>query len=374
MAKRGTRQGFTTGSAAAAAAKAAIIRLTTGESPASVDIPLPAGGRLTIPLAGYETLGQFAARASVVKDGGDDPDATHGARLSCLARLSPGAGGERVRIEGGTGVGRVTLPGLAVSPGEAAINPDPRRQIAEAAAEALDAAGFDGAALLTVEVENGEEIAKKTLNPRLGIVGGVSILGTTGIVKPFSTSAWKATITGGLDVARALGLAEIALTTGRKSERCLSRELPNLPDQAYVQAADYFAFSLAEAASRGFTVINLGCFFGKLVKMAMGYAYTHAGSGAVDFSALAGWLGQAGARPEAVAACRVAVTARGVLEVLQGDPALPVLLGTLARKALAQAAKHAGPEPNLRLFVFDFDGRLILRTGRRTTETGVGEK
>jgi len=233
------------------------------------------------------------------------------------------------------------------------------RQIREAAAEALDAAGCPGPVALTVEVENGELIAKKTLNARLGIVGGISILGTTGIVKPFSHSAWKATITAGLDVARAVGLNEIALTTGRKSERFLRRELPGLPDQGSIQAADYFAFSLSEAARRKFARITLGCFFGKLVKMALGYAYTHAGSGAVDFAALADWLGEAGAAQATIAGCREAVTARRVLELLESDPALPGVLDLLAAKALTQARLHAGPAPALALFVFDFDGRLL---------------
>ena len=152
MVKRGTRQGFTTGSAAAAAAKAAIGRLLTGETLENIEIPLPAGGRLVVPLAGYEILGENQARASVIKDGGDDPDATHGARIMCRAQLSPGSNGERVRVAGGAGVGRVTLPGLAVAPGNAAINPDPLRQIREAAAEALTAAGYAGSVLLTVVV------------------------------------------------------------------------------------------------------------------------------------------------------------------------------------------------------------------------------
>jgi cobalt-precorrin-5B (C1)-methyltransferase len=361
VARRGTRQGFTTGSAAAAAAKAAVWRLLTGEALERIDIPLPAGGRLDIPLAGLEMLGEDEARVSVIKDGGDDPDATHGARILCRARLLAEPGGERVRVAGGTGVGRVTLPGLAVAPGNAAINPDPLRQIRAAAAEAMDAAGHAGSVLLTVEVERGEEIAKKTLNARLGIVGGISILGTTGIVKPFSHSAWKATITAGLDVARATGLNEIALTTGRKSERFLRRELPGLADQGFVQAADYFAFSLAEAAKREFARITLGAFFGKLVKMALGYAYTHAGNGAVDFAVLAEWLAEAGALASTLAGGLEAVTARRVLELLESDPALPRVLDLLAAKALAQARLQAGPRPALALFVFDFDGRLLRR-------------
>ncbi|MBF0482090.1 MAG: cobalt-precorrin-5B (C(1))-methyltransferase [Desulfovibrionaceae bacterium] len=361
MAKRGARQGFTTGSAAAAAAKAAIWRLLTGEALDTIDIPLPAGGRLGIPIAGYELFGDAQARASVLKDGGDDPDATHGARVMCRARLCHGADGERVEIAGGTGVGRVTLPGLAVAPGQAAINPDPLRQIREAAAEAMDAAGYFGPLLLTVEVEDGERIAQKTLNARLGIVGGISILGTTGIVKPFSHSAWKATIKGGLDVARATGLREIALTTGRKSERFLRRELPGLPDQSYVQAADYFAFSLAQAAKRDFSRIAIGCFFGKLVKMALGYAYTHAKSGPVDFAVLAGWLDEAGATAETIAGCLGAITARRVLELLENDPARPKALAGLVAKAQAQARLHAGCSPALALYVFDFDGRLLRR-------------
>ena len=159
-------------------------------------------------------------------------------------------------IEGGTGVGKVTRPGLPVPVGESAINPVPRRQIKEALLECLEEAGVRSAVSVTVEVANGEKIAKKTLNPRLGIIGGVSILGTRGTVKPFSNKAYKDTITMSMDVAKAEGLNAIVLSTGGRSERFLKELLPDFPETAFIQVADFFSFSFKEAAKRGFYAIS----------------------------------------------------------------------------------------------------------------------
>jgi cobalt-precorrin-5B (C1)-methyltransferase len=342
----GTRQGFTTGSAASAAAKAALLLLLTGKAPERVDIPLPPGAagypgtRLDIPVAAAVREG-LGARATVVKDAGDDPDATHKARISCLAECISAPAGA-VLIEGGRGVGRVTLPGLPVPPGRAAINPAPMAQIELAAREAMEMAGRSCAARFVVEVEDGEAIARRTMNPRLGITGGVSILGTQGVVKPFSLEAWKATIESGLQVALAAGVRTAAFSTGRRGERLLMAERPGLPERAFVQAADFFAWSTARAARLGFTEIVWGCFFGKLAKMARGMEYTHAHAGETDFAFLAGLARLAGADDGACAAVVRANTARHALEIAPEGPVRLAFVELAAKLALGHAVAHAG--------------------------------
>lgn len=351
------RQGFTTGSAAAAAAKAALWFLLTGRKALSVEIPLPAGGRLHIPVASVEPEGD-GARAVVVKDAGDDPDATNRARISCLAMVDPSKLGG-LDIEGGRGVGRVTLPGLPVPVGQAAINPVPREQIGQAAREPMDEAGFTGSARLLVEVEDGEAMAVKTLNPRLGIVGGISILGTQGIVKPFSLDAWKATIDSGLEVARAAGGTVAAFSTGRRSERMLMARRPELPGLAFVQAADFFGYSLERAAGLGFSELIWGCFFGKLVKMAQGLAYTHAHQAPTDFKALAELAGQAGADEWVCREVAVANTARHALELVPEGGVREGFVEITVAKALNAARAHAGPGPRVGICCFGFEETVL---------------
>jgi cobalt-precorrin-5B (C1)-methyltransferase len=351
------RQGFTTGSAAAAAAKAALVFLLTGKSYLSVEIPLPTGGRLQVTVESVRPEGK-GARAVVVKDAGDDPDATNRARISCLAVVDPSIP-SRLDIDGGRGVGRVTLPGLPVPVGQAAINPVPRDQIGQAAREAIAEAGYTGSASLLVEVENGEAMAAKTLNPRLGIVDGISILGTQGIVKPFSLDAWKATIDSGLQVARAAGIGVAAFSTGRRSERLLMARLPKLSGLAFVQAADFFAYSLQMAAGLGFSEIVWGCFFGKLVKMAQGLAYTHAHEAPTDFRLLAELAGQAGADERVCRELLTANTARHALELVPEGNVRENFVERTAWKALNAARAHVGPGPRLGICCFGFDETVL---------------
>lgn len=360
--RAGLRHGFTTGSAAAAAAKAALTLLLAGGAPRRVDIPLPgaSGGRLEVDVAraGLERGGAFAV---VVKDAGDDPDATHGAHVGCLALL--GETGElSVTVEGGPGVGRVTLPGLPVPVGQAAINPAPRAQIELAAREALAGPpGWSGAVRLVVEVENGEAIARHTLNARLGITGGISILGTQGIVKPFSHEAWRATIDSGLEVARAAGLATAALSTGRRSERALMAQRPELPELAFVQGADFFAHATAQAARLGFGEIVWGCYFGKLVKMAQGLAYTHARSEPTDFSLLASLAALAGADASVRAQVAQANTARHALELAPDGEIRTRFAALAAQRALEAARRFAGSGPRLEIVCFGFESGVLAR-------------
>ncbi|MEL7642421.1 MAG: cobalt-precorrin-5B (C(1))-methyltransferase CbiD [Solidesulfovibrio sp.] len=368
--RQGLREGFTTGTAAAGAAKAAALLLLSGERLETVDVPLPGGGRLTLPVAEARLAGE-GAYAAVIKDGGDDPDATHGAVIGCRVEHFPEAGAGGVAVAGGPGVGRVTLPGLPVAVGRAAINPAPLAQIRAAVAEAAALSGQAGGLRAEVTVPDGQALARKTLNPRLGIVGGISILGTSGIVRPFSHAAWEASIAEALDVARALAHETIGFSTGRRSEALLRALLPQLPETACVQAADFFAFALAAAAGRGFREIAWAAYPGKLVKMAQGLANTHAHRADTDFAALAGWCRRAGWPEAACRAAGAANTARHAFELAPGAPARATLAEVLAGEALVHMRRFAGPGPQLRLFVFDFDGAPLVRaTSRRPLRSG----
>jgi cobalt-precorrin-5B (C1)-methyltransferase len=353
------REGFTTGTAASGAAKAAALLLLCGREVASVDVPLPGGGRLTVPVAAVRPEGG-GVFATVIKDGGDDPDVTHGARIGCFVeRLPQGTPGE-VAVAGGEGVGRVTLPGLPVAVGGPAINPAPRAQIAAAVAEAAALASFGGALRAEVRVAGGEEMARKTLNPRLGIVGGISILGASGIVRPFSHAAWEASIAEALDVARALGHEAVGFSTGRRSEALLRAHLPELPETACVQAADFFAFALGAAAARNFREVFYAAYPGKCVKMAQGLANTHAHRADTDFSALAGWCREAGWPEDVCAQAGKANTARHAFEMAPGTREKTALATVLAAAAMPHMRRFAGPGPGLTLCVFDFDGVLLV--------------
>jgi cobalt-precorrin-5B (C1)-methyltransferase len=354
------REGFTTGSAAAAAARAATLFALNGEAPAVVDIPLPPPheGRLSIPIASVAEDG-LAVRAAVIKDGGDDPDATHGARIEAQVTLDPAFSGvgPHVLIGGGAGVGRVTLPGLPVPVGQAAINPCPLEQIRKSVLEVLPDY-FKGIALVVIEVPGGEGIAKHTLNPRLGIAGGISILGTGGIVRPYSHGAWAECVARSLDVAKAAGHTCAVMTTGRRSERFFQERHPFAPEVCLVQAADFFAHALRAAAERSFSTVIWAVFFGKLVKQAQGFENTHARKAELDFGLLARWAGEAGADEVAQSAIAQANTAAQALALLPEGVGRR-LTALLVARAKAAALEHAAGSLDVRYVVFDLDGGLL---------------
>ena len=369
MAKKRLREGFTTGSAAAAGAKAGILCLAGRGSIKEVDIPLPVGGRLMIPVSKVEARNDNSDKSFrnysvlIIKDGGDDPDATHKAHITSTVSLLPEGEHGKVIIRGGKGVGKVTRPGLSLPVGESAINPVPRSQIKEAVLEGLKETGLKGTVFVTVEVKNGEKIAKKTFNPRLGIIGGISILGTRGTVKPFSNKAYQDTITLTMDVARAAGSSTIALTTGGKSERFLMDLLPDLPETAFVQVADFFAFSLKEAVKRGFNNIIYSCFFGKLVKMGQGYPYTHARKSLIDFNILSDWSVSLGMDEAKANSIKGSNTAREALIYILEDKNKDRIINGIVEKALASARRITGPVPDLSYYLFDF-GSDLLASGK----------
>lgn len=356
--RRKLRTGFTTGSAAAAAAKAAVLVLGGQDGVSPVDIPLPEEGRLQIPVGQAERKGA-AARALVIKDAGDDPDVTHKAGICCTVMIDKRGAHGQVAIEGGQGVGRVTRPGVPVAVGEPAINPAPRRQIMKAVREGLRETGLTGSVTVRIEVPRGEEMARKTLNPRLGIIGGISILGTRGTVIPFSNRAYRETITLAMDVARAQGTDTIVLSTGGRSERFIRKLRVDLPEVSFVQVADFFRFSLEEASQRSFGHILFSCFFGKLLKMAQGHGYTHARKSTIDLDSLCRWSKEEGMDEGIASLIKKANTAREALEIIRATGLGERVIGRVIREAILKARGFAGRRPRIVYCLFSVEGELL---------------
>lgn len=357
MAKRRLRSGFTTGTAAAAAAKAAVL-LAFGQEMERVDVSLPDGGGLKIPVVSPERLSGRRYKTVVVKDAGDDPDVTNKARIAAEVELMPVPSGQgALEICGGAGVGMVTKPGLLVEPGDAAINPVPRQMIARAVRQALAWAAPEQEyeVKVTISVEKGEKLAKRTLNPRLGILGGISILGTSGLVKPFSHEAYTESIDLGLSVAKAEGVREAVLTTGGKSEKRAMRLRPDLPETAFVQIADFFGYALKACAKAGMQRVGLVSFFGKAVKQAAGLEYTHAHKAAMDLPLLADWLQKAGLEKSVASEIAGANTARQALDILRTAKMLG-LAEEVGRRMLRSARGFAGPGLDVWVVILDYDG------------------
>lgn len=289
------RKGWTTGACATAAAKAAFVALHTGRFADPVTIRLPHGVAATFPLARAH-----GATAGVVKDAGDDPDVTHGALI--LATVEPAPPGSGIVFRAGPGVGTVTLPGLPLAVGEPAINPGPRAQITDNIVAAAAELGVAVDCIVTIAIPNGAELAEKTLNARLGIVGGLSILGTTGVVLPYSCAAWVHSIHRGIDVARALGLDHVAATTGKTSEAWARRVL-GLPDQGLIDMGDMAGAVLKYLRGHPVGRLTLAGGFAKLAKLAAGELDLHSRASAVDVGFLAGLLAELGGDGMAAREC-----------------------------------------------------------------------
>ncbi|WP_374940855.1 cobalt-precorrin-5B (C(1))-methyltransferase [Bradyrhizobium sp. SRS-191] len=352
--KRPLKRGWTTGSCATAAARAAYELLITGSCPAMVEIALPGGRRVSFAVAMHE--GSDAdATAGVVKDAGDDPDVTHGALIRTHVRR--GAEGSGITFRAGPGVGTVTRPGLPLPPGEPAINPVPREMIIAAIQEAAAALGGTRDVIVEISIPGGEDLAKKTLNPRLGIVGGLSILGTTGIVVPFSCAAWIHSIYRGIDVARAAGLPHIAGATGNTSEKAVQR-LYGLPEAALIDMGDFAGGMLKYLRRHPVARVTVAGGFAKMTKLGQGLLDLHSRAGEVDLDWLAKALQDAGAPDALVTTARSANTA---LQVLQEADSCGFAAGEVVARAAWQTAHRAlGNEAvTLDIAVFDRDGRLV---------------
>ncbi len=367
--KKILRSGYTTGTCAAAAAKGAALMLVRQALVSEVTIELPTGDSATFPLHG-QTFTENSAACFVIKDAGDDPDVTNGAELHASVRRNPprppfAKGGSQISIEGGIGIGKVTKPGLAVPPGQWAINPVPRRMIEQAVDEVVSEFTIKQASFnIVISIPDGELRANKTLNARLGIIGGLSILGTTGIVRPISAKAWTDTIDAALDVARACGCQDVVLSTGRSSELAAQKYLVDLPEEAYIMMGDHVFYALQACAKRGFMQPVLVCQFAKLLKIACGHPNTHAAASELDLDTLRGWSEDAGISPDIISIISQANTAREIA-IASGFEA--GLMRLVAGHAVRAAALHA-PGVEVQPLLCGYDGGVVVSFGCQNVE------
>ena len=349
------RRGWTTGACAAAAAKAGYTALLTGEFPDPIEIALPKGDRPSFALARQELTGEHAT-AGIIKDAGDDPDVTHHALIVSRVRRLPSGSGLVFRA--GDGVGTVTKPGLPLAVGEPAINPVPREIMRLALSEVAASHGSGADAEITISVPGGEEIAKHTWNPRLGILGGISILGTTGVVHPYSCSAWIASIHQGIDVCRANGVTHAAACTGSTSESAMQR-LYALPEIAFIDMGDFAGGTLKYLKRHPIARLTLAGGFAKLSKLAGGAMDLHSGRSEVDREQLAEALAELGAPTAMLAAAHQANTAN---EILGSAQAQGLALGDMiARRAKEQALALLGGKTEIEVIIVDRRGGIVGR-------------
>ncbi len=354
------RSGFTTGTAAAAAVKGALRLLLENQPPEDVYIAFLSEGGVTIPIERIARLADNKALCTVIKDAGDDPDVTHRAEIGAEVELSAAAGppGQlgSLRIDGGEGVGTVTKPGLEMPPGSPAINSGPQRMI-RAAVESLVAAHDSGYDVhVKIFVPRGRALARKTLNARLGITGGISLLGTTGIVRPMSHAAYTATIHSALSVAASSGAGTAVLTTGRRSERFAQAVFADLAEECFVQIGDYFRYALETAAAQGIASVVITVFFGKALKMAQGIPHTHAAKAALVLDRLALWTRTLTGDNRLAEDVRQANTARQAFAILGAHA--PGVIAAVGDRIVHAASDFAGNNIAVRSIIFDYDGRV----------------
>jgi len=354
--QRPLRRGWTTGTCAAAAAKAAFVALVTGDFPDPVEVTLPRGERPSFALA-MTRKSEDAATAGVIKDAGDDPDVTHGALVCATVRLGTRGGG--VVFHAGEGVGTVTRPGLPVAPGEPAINPVPRQMIRDAIGEVAAENKRGADAEVEISIPGGETLAAKTLNGRLGIVGGLSILGTTGIVVPYSCSAWIHSIHSGIDVARAAGLRHIVGSTGANSEAA-AQKLYGLPEIALIDMGDFVGGMLKYLRRRPVPRVTIAGGVAKISKLAQGLADLHSKRGEVDLAALAELAKVGGGSGNLQNQILAANTAAQAFALARGAG---IALGDKVAQAAQRTAASvvAGCDIAIEIVVFDRDQNLVGR-------------
>jgi cobalt-precorrin-5B (C1)-methyltransferase len=353
---RPLRRGWTTGACAAAASRAAYQALLTGQFPDPVPVLLPGGQRPEFALA-TQALGFDFARAGIVKDAGDDPDVTHGALV--VATVRPASTGSGVVFKAGEGVGTVTLPGLPLPVGEPAINPMPREMIRTAIAEIAAEHGGTGDVTVEISIPNGEKIAERTLNRRLGIVGGLSILGTTGIVMPFSCSAWIHSIYSGIDVARAAGLTHLAGATGSTSEAAVQR-LYGLAEAALIDMGDFVGGMLKYLRRHPVARVTVAGGLAKITKLGQGLLDLHSRRGEVDLD----WL--ASRTNDPVLAAKIAAS-NSAMEAFEHAKAAGIDLAAPVIDAAWQTAAKVleGADMELEVVMFDRLGGLLGQSGFR---------
>jgi cobalt-precorrin-5B (C1)-methyltransferase len=383
MGHKPLRYGFTTGACAAAAAKGAALMLREQQIVDEVELTLPVGVTARFRLNGQK-VGKDIASCYVVKESGDDPDVTNGAEIHVSVKVDFFTS-RRILLTGGPGIGRVTKPGLAVPVGEWAINPVPRHMILEVVKEIFAMRCLPITLTVTVSIPNGEELARKTLNARLGIIGGLSILGTTGIVKPISAKAWTDTIDAAIDVALACGSETLTLSCGRTSElvaqKFFSTKVPaddqppslppyqggsstppltrggreGFPEEAFVMMGDHVGYALRASARKGVREVIIAGQFAKLLKIACGHEQTHASSSDLDLQMLAQWVALDPRTSGLAPLIAEANTARQVLEASGNAP----FLVKLVCGRVGQYAKTLAPEVETKVLLAGYGGEVL---------------
>ncbi|MGY1453063.1 cobalt-precorrin-5B (C(1))-methyltransferase [Streptomyces sp. SS8] len=349
------RTGWTTGTCASAAARAAALHLVTGEPQPWVEVALPSGRRVTFAVERSAELRPGRTEAVVVKDAGDDPDVTHGSHLTATVswRGEPG-----IELHGGVGVGVVTRPGLGLEVGGPAINPVPRVMISQAVGEVVDTSerGVD----VTISVPDGEKRARRTTNARLGILGGISILGTTGIVRPFSTASWRASVEQAVSVAAAQGVPAVVLCTGGRTEKGAMELLPDLPPVAFIEVGDFTGAALRRAVEHGVGRVVFVGMVGKLTKLASGVLMTHYTRSKVDTSVLADITRAVGGAEASAAEVAAANTARHAYELWDAAGLLQSAAPELCRRVVEVLERFTDHRITAEAAMVDFTGRTVV--------------
>lgn len=350
------RTGYTTGTCAAASSKACALAIINQEKIESVSVDLPKGKMITIMIQSCE-FNKTDAKCSVIKDAGDDPDVTHGAEI--FVNLSLTSNVNQIEIEGGEGVGIVTKPGLGLEIGKAAVNPTPKKMIVENIKNVSKKLLQKNGIRVVISVPKGKELAVKTDNPRLGIVGGISILGTSGIVIPYSTASFAASIRQNLDVSIAMGNKIIILTTGGRSEE-FSKSMIDLPDHCFVQMGDFAAYTIQQCVKKGIKKAYVAGFVGKMAKLAMGVKQTHVKGSKVDTNFLADIAAKCNANKSVVEQIKKANTARHVQDIIKENH-VDGFFDKICFEVYRQMRKHSENKIPIEIILFDFDGKVLAK-------------
>ena len=353
------RTGYTTGSSATAASKAALLSIIRQQKIKEIEITLPKKKTIKIPVNSCE-FEENKAKCSVIKDGGDDPDVTHGAEI--IVELTFNENKNQIQIDGGEGVGIVTKPGLGLEMNKPAINPVPRKMIIEnlqeIGKEILNVKGIR----VVISVPKGKELGPKTDNPRIGIKNGISILGTSGIVIPFSTASYAASIRQNLDVSLAMGNEEVVLTTGGRSED-FAKKIVDLPEHCFVQMGDFSGYTIQQCGKKNIKKAYVVGFIGKLAKMAAGVKQTHVKGSKVDMNFLAELAKKVNASEEIIEKIKKANTARHVSEIIQENN-LNGFFELICSEVYKHMRKHSEEKVPIDVILFDFEGNILARESK----------
>jgi len=350
------RTGFTTGTCATASSKAALLAIIEQKRVNDVDVLLPKRDKIKIKISSC-VFSKSSAKCSVIKDGGDDPDVTHGTEIFVELSLTDNIGS--VEIDGGVGVGRVTKPGLGLEISTAAINPTPKKMILENVQEVGEQMLKQNGIKIVISVPKGKELAVKTDNPRLGIMDGISILGTSGIVIPYSTASFAAAIRQQVDVVRSMNDDVVFLTTGGRSED-FARKIIELPDHSFIQMGDFSGYTIQQCAKKGLKKAYVAGFIGKLAKMAAGVKQTHVKGSKVNMKFLSEIAKRCNADDKTIEEIKNANTARNVQEIIM-EHKVDGFFDEISKEACLQMRNHSEGNIPIEVILFDFDGSILSK-------------